>query len=181
MDISIDGTSFHSPRDKLNTGMLVEVFEGDKKLIHRKASHSSQFAFDVLETCQHKICLTPKSFYKKYFEGGSSPPYVVEELKFKIARVAIELKVGDEYLPTDVIDGGVEDMRQKVERLNGKMLAIMQDHWFLRLKEEGFRDLSEFINSRVMRWTLIQSIVLVLIGAYQLLTLERFFIKQKIE
>jgi len=47
-------------------------------------------------------------------------------------------------------------------------------------REAEFRDLSESVNARAVRWTLIQMVVLGVTCAWQLSHLRSFFIKQKL-
>ena len=47
-------------------------------------------------------------------------------------------------------------------------------------REAEFRDQSELTNSRVVRWTLVQLLVLGATCAWQLSHLRAFFIKQKL-
>lgn len=47
-------------------------------------------------------------------------------------------------------------------------------------REAEFRDQSESTNARVVRWTLIQLVVLGITCAWQLSHLRSFFIKQKL-
>jgi hypothetical protein len=54
------------------------------------------------------------------------------------------------------------------------MLMDMQE------REAEFRDQSEHTNSRVVRWTMIQLVVLGVTCAWQLSHLRAFFIKQKL-
>ena len=51
---------------------------------------------------------------------------------------------------------------------------------FQREREAEFRDQSESVNSRVVRWTFIQLFVLGATCAWQLSYLRAFFIKQKL-
>ena len=53
--------------------------------------------------------------------------------------------------------------------------------WFdIQEREAEFRDQSETTNARVVRWTLLQLIVLGVTCAWQLSHLRAFFIKQKL-
>jgi len=47
-------------------------------------------------------------------------------------------------------------------------------------REAEFRDQSESTNSRVVRWTIIQLVILAVTCAWQLSHLRAFFIKQKL-
>jgi hypothetical protein len=51
---------------------------------------------------------------------------------------------------------------------------------FYQERESEFRDQSETTNSRVVRWTVIQLVVLSAACAWQLSHLRSFFIKQKL-
>lgn len=50
----------------------------------------------------------------------------------------------------------------------------------LQEREAEFRDQSESTNARVVRWTLVQLVVLGITCAWQLSHLRSFFIKQKL-
>jgi hypothetical protein len=51
---------------------------------------------------------------------------------------------------------------------------------YVQEREAEFRDQSETTNSRVVRWTIIQLVVLGVTCAWQLSHLRAFFIKQKL-
>lgn len=53
-------------------------------------------------------------------------------------------------------------------------MCVMQE------REAEFRDQSESTNARVVRWTLLQLVVLGVTCAWQLSHLRAFFIKQKL-
>lgn len=71
-------------------------------------------------------------------------------------------------------------MTLKVQQLNKKLEEIHFEQETMREREAIFRDQSETTNSRVVKWTFIQLIVLVGTCAYQLRHLKSFFVKQKI-
>ena len=51
---------------------------------------------------------------------------------------------------------------------------------YLEEREAEFRDQSESTNAKVVRWTLVQLLVLALVCSWQLSHLRAFFIKQKL-
>lgn len=61
-----------------------------------------------------------------------------------------------------------------LEAVEGMLMGLMQE------REAEFRDQSESTNARVVRWTLLQLIVLGVTCAWQLSHLRAFFIKQKL-
>ena len=69
---------------------------------------------------------------------------------------------------------------QKVKDLNARLQDVRREQVFQREREAEFRDQSESVNSKVVRWLLIQLFVLSLTCAWQLSYLRAFFIKQKL-
>lgn len=74
----------------------------------------------------------------------------------------------------------IGEVVQKVKDLNARLQDIRREQVFQREREAEFRDQSELVNSRVVRWTIIQLIVLAATCAWQLSYLRAFFIKQKL-
>jgi len=67
-----------------------------------------------------------------------------------------------------------------VRDLNARLQDVRREQVFQREREMEFRDQSESVNGRVVRWTLIQMAVLGVTCAWQLSYLRAFFIKQKL-
>ena len=74
----------------------------------------------------------------------------------------------------------IDEVVQKVKDLNARLQDIRREQVFQREREAEFRDQSELVNSRVVRWTVIQMLVLGATCAWQLTYLRAFFIKQKL-
>jgi p24 family protein alpha len=88
------------------------------------------------------------------------------------------------------------DLVQRVRDLNGRLADIRREQIFQRVslyvssnrpmlthvkeREAEFRDQSESTNARVVRWSIIQIVVLGVTCAWQLSHLRAFFIKQKL-
>lgn len=47
-------------------------------------------------------------------------------------------------------------------------------------KEESFRQISEDTNSKVLRWAVIQTVILLSVGFWQMKRLKDFFIAKKL-
>lgn len=175
---------YYTPKDKLNTGVLIDVeetFDSNHRIVHQRGRSSGQFSFTALDSGEHRICLTARSFFKKWNSGGSNDPTIIEELKFKSARILIDFFIGDGTLLDSKRTGEVSTLNDKVKKLNDKLMDIKREQLFIREREEGFRDLSELTNERVVRWSIIQLGALLMTGIYQLFTLHRFFVKVKME
>lgn len=74
----------------------------------------------------------------------------------------------------------IGEVVQKVKDLNARLQDVRREQVFQREREAEFRDQSEIVNGRVVRWMMIQLVVLVLTCAWQLTYLRAFFIKQKL-
>ena len=68
----------------------------------------------------------------------------------------------------------------EVRKLNDKIRSIRAEQDYQRAREERFRDTSESTNSRVLWWSVIQTLVLLLAGGYQLFNLKGFFKSKKL-
>lgn len=64
--------------------------------------------------------------------------------------------------------------------MNDKIRSIRAEQDYQRMREERFRDTSESTNARVMWWSIIQTVVLLITGLYSLSNLKGFFKSKKL-
>ena len=95
-------------------------------------------------------------------------------------KLSLDLVIGESSNIESTDKGKIEGIMQKVKDLNGRLLDIRREQVFQREREAEFRDQSETTNARVVRWTLVQLVVLAVTCAWQLSHLRAFFIKQKL-
>lgn len=95
-------------------------------------------------------------------------------------RLTLDLAIGETSAIESTDKGKLSEIAQKVRDLNGRLQDIRREQVFQREREAEFRDQSESTNARVVRWTLLQLIVLGVTCAWQLSHLRAFFIKQKL-
>lgn len=133
---------------------------------NQKSSPTGEFTFTSFESGEHKFCLTPI-----YTDGTSN----------KAHRIFFDIAIGSAH---DYVDSKstrqVDALTQHVQSLNKKLQEIHREQEQMREREAIFRDQSESTNSRVVKWTIVQLIVLIGTCAYQLRHLKSFFVKQKI-
>ena len=111
--------------------------------------------------------------------------------------MTLDLVIGETSALGSSDKGKIQDIVQKVRDLNSRLQDIRREQVFQRVcpcavalvdpmlivdqeREAEFRDQSESTNARVVRWTLIQLVVLGVTCAWQLSHLRAFFIKQKL-
>lgn len=143
-----------------------ETFDNNHRVVSQKNTPVGQFTFTSLDSGEHKFCLTPKhtNWSKKTRH-----------------RVFFDLIVGDARpLVDSKRDSDVSYLTFKTNELIKKLNNIKREQSLLRLKEATFRDVSENVNSSTTKWTIIQLIVLIGTGVWQLSYLKNFFVKQKV-
>lgn len=172
---------FYAPLDKRYTGVLIDVeekFDTDHRVVHQKGPPNGQFTFSALESGEHRICLTPKSFYKRsWWDLSSGDDYASRDLRFKKSRLMVDFRIKDGEIFES--DRSVNTLTEQVNGLNNKLSDIRREQEFIREKEEIFRDQSERTCDRVVRWLVVQLGALVIICIYQISALLKFFLKVK--
>lgn len=172
---------FVTPKDKHNTGVIVdveEVFLSNDRVVHQRGSFSGRFSFSPLEQGLHRICLTPKLFYKRKWREENEQ--LLQELKFERARVTLDLATGDasRLFPEDPAE--IEELTSRIVLLVEKVSCIKREQSFIRAKEAGFRDLLERACARVVTWLVTQLGVVLVAFLCQLWMLIRHHMKRKV-
>ncbi|CAM9011520.1 unnamed protein product [Wickerhamomyces anomalus] len=134
----------------LKLAITVDVF------VSQKSSSSGDFTFSALDSGEHKFCITPS--------------YADKRTK---VRVFFDLVLAG----AETIDSKRQD---EVSVLTNKVKQLKLLTKFQKEREALFRDQSESTNTKVVRWSVIQLIVLLGTCAWQLQHLKGFFIKQKV-
>ena len=68
----------------------------------------------------------------------------------------------------------------EIRKCSDKLKSIRSEHGYQVKREELFRDTSESTNSRVMWWTLFQTLILTVSAVYQIYHLKSFFKSKKL-
>ncbi|KAJ3392202.1 Transmembrane emp24 domain-containing protein 9 [Entophlyctis sp. JEL0112] len=74
----------------------------------------------------------------------------------------------------------VDDLAVRVRSLKYVVTNIFNEQKYQRDREAEFRNFSESINGKVVRWTLLQIVVLVVVGFVQTRYLQQFLVSKKI-
>lgn len=150
-----------------------EIFDNDHRVVSQRGASSGKFTFTAADSGEHRICFTPTNVPSN--SGFSFFGSQVGGIKFEL-----DMAIG----ATSAIESSDKDklteVAQKVKDLNARLQDVRREQMFQREREAEFRDQSESVNGRVVRWTLIQCAVLGCTCAWQLSYLRAFFIKQKL-
>ncbi|KAL8972058.1 MAG: hypothetical protein Q9197_002955 [Variospora fuerteventurae] len=161
------------PNPDINVLVTVEeVFDNDHRVVNTKGSAAGKFTFSAADAGDHRICFLPS------VPGGGG--WLSGGQTIDGMRMTLDLAIGETSQIESTDKGKILDIVSKVKDLNGRLQDIRREQVFQREREAEFRDQSESTNARVVRWTLLQLVVLGATCAWQLSHLRAFFIKQKL-
>ncbi|KID87205.1 ERP1 protein precursor [Metarhizium guizhouense ARSEF 977] len=150
-----------------------EVFDNNHRIVSQRGSASGRFTFTAHEAGDHKICFVPSSTSgRSSWLSAHSPNGGI--------KMKLDLVIGETGQIESSDKDKLQDIASRVKDLNARLHDIRREQVFQREREADFRDQSESTNARVVRWIIIQLIVIGITCAWQLSHLRSFFIKQKL-
>ncbi|KAI0974144.1 emp24/gp25L/p24 family/GOLD [Xylaria arbuscula] len=169
-----DNTRAWTKHDGLTVYISVdEVFDNDHRVVSQRGSSSGRFTFTAHEAGDHRICFTPSSSSgRQGWLNAANPNGGV--------KLTLDLAIGESSEIESTDKTKLQDISQRVKDLNSRLQDIRREQIFQREREAEFRDQSESTNARVIRWMVVQLVVLGITCAWQLSHLRSFFIKQKL-
>ncbi|XP_020645934.3 transmembrane emp24 domain-containing protein 9 [Pogona vitticeps] len=151
-------------------GMFVEVKDPDEKVIlSRQYGSEGRFTFTSHTPGEHQICLHSNSTKFSLFAGG-------------MLRVHLDIQVGEhanDYAEIAAKDK-LSELQLRVRQLLEQIEQIQKEQNYQRWREERFRQTSESTNQRVLWWSIVQTLILVAIGVWQMRHLKSFFEAKKL-
>uniref|UniRef100_A0AAQ4PPQ0 GOLD domain-containing protein n=1 Tax=Gasterosteus aculeatus aculeatus TaxID=481459 RepID=A0AAQ4PPQ0_GASAC len=143
-------------------GMFVEVKDPDDKVIlSRQYGSEGRFTFTSHTPGEHQICLHSNSSKFALFAGG-------------MLRVHLDIQVGEHA--NNYAEIAAKD---KLTELQLRVRQLVEQN-YQRYREERFRLTSESTNQRVLWWSIVQTLILVAIGIWQMRHLKSFFEAKKL-
>lgn len=149
-------------------GMHVEVKNPQSKIIlSRHYAAEGRFTFTTHDAGEHVICIGTNS--TRWF-GGSK------------LRVHLDISIGDHAVDYAQIAAKekLSELQLRIRQLLDQVEQITKEQAYQRIREERFRHVSDSTNSRVLWWSLGQSIILILMGVWQMRHLKSFFEAKKL-
>ncbi|KYK60349.1 hypothetical protein DCS_01486 [Drechmeria coniospora] len=150
-----------------------EVFDNDHRVVSQRGQSSGRFTFTAQEPGDHKICFQPSS------SSGKTGWLSLKGDNGGI-KLNLDLVIGETNQIESSDKDKLHDISSRVKDLHARLNDIRREQIFQREREAEFRDQSENTNSRVIRWILIQLVIIGITCAWQLSHLRSFFIKQKL-
>ncbi|RWS06598.1 Transferrin-like protein, partial [Dinothrombium tinctorium] len=149
-------------------GMHVEVRDPDDKVILSKVySAEGKFSFTSHTPGEHVICLYSNS--SRWFANAQ-------------LRVHLDIQVGEHAIDYAHVaqKEKLSELQLRVRQLLDQVEQISKEQNYQRYREERFRQTSESTNSRVLWWSLGQTIILLAMGFWQMRHLKSFFEAKKL-
>lgn len=156
-----------------------ETFDNDHRVVSQRGSSNGKFTFTSAEAGEHKICFTPTSNSGRPGWQASTSGHQGHRGHVGV-KLSLDLAIGESSKLESTDKNKLEDLESRIRDLNSRLSDIRREQVFQREREADFRDQSESTNARVVRWILIQVVVLGVTCAWQLSHLRSFFIKQKL-
>ncbi|XP_065592243.1 transmembrane emp24 domain-containing protein 11-like [Cyrtonyx montezumae] len=151
-------------------GMFVTVTTPSAEVILSKLyGPTATFSFTSYMSGEHVICLQSNSTRLVAFAGNK-------------LRIHLDIRVGEHFLDEAVVQAKdkVNEVNVRIEHLLEQIHHISKEQNYEREREEKFRKTSEQTNSNILWWAVIQTLILVSIGIWQIKSLRDFFIAKKL-
>ncbi|XP_078054621.1 transmembrane emp24 domain-containing protein 11-like [Mustelus asterias] len=150
-------------------GMFVNVKGPDGQvLLHKLYRPESGFTFQSQFQGEHHICLMSNSTKVAVFAGNK-------------LRVHLDIQVGKhiDESPDEAKDK-MNEVKERVLHLLNQMQYISKQQDYQRSREEEFRQMSEDTNSNILWWAIIQTVILLSMGTWQMMQMKNFLITKKL-
>ncbi|KAI8836702.1 emp24/gp25L/p24 family/GOLD-domain-containing protein [Chytriomyces cf. hyalinus JEL632] len=139
------------------------------RVLNQKGAPKGKFTFTSTDFGEHLICVTAN--------GGAQGWFAHSRTKVEFDLIFGDVAHADTGASTK---GAVDDLAVRVRSLKYVVSNILNEQKYQRDREAEFRDFSESINGKVVRWTLLQIFVLLLVGYLQTRYLKQFLVSKKI-
>ncbi|KAJ3060258.1 emp24p/erv25p- protein [Podochytrium sp. JEL0797] len=139
------------------------------KILNQKGSPKGKFTFTSTDSGEHLICVTANGGANGFFQHSKT------KLEFDLVFGEVaHAEAGSSSKQS------VDDLSVRVRSLKYVVNNILNEQKYQRDREAEFRDFSETINGKVVRWTLLQIFILLLVGYVQTRYLKQFLVSKKI-
>ena len=150
-----------------------ETFDNDHRIVNQRGSAAGKFTFSAADSGEHRLCFTPANV-----PAGAG--FLFSGAQTGGVKLELDMVIGTSSSIESDDKDKMDEVVKKVADLNARLKDVRREQVFQREREMEFRDQSESVNGRVVRWTLVQLCVLGVTCAWQLSYLRAFFIKQKL-
>ncbi|XP_021391323.1 transmembrane emp24 domain-containing protein 11 [Lonchura striata] len=151
-------------------GMFVTVTSPPGEVLLSKLyGPQGTFTFTSYISGEHIIC----------FQSNSTRFAVIAGSKL---RIHLDIRVGEHFLDESAIQAKdkVNEVNIRLEHLIEQIHHVTREQHYEREREEKFRKTSEETNSNILWWAIVQTLILISVGIWQIKSLRDFFISKKL-
>ncbi|KAF8787916.1 Transmembrane emp24 domain-containing protein like [Argiope bruennichi] len=162
-----EGEKNSVPDSVKENGMMVEVLNPHNKIVlSRKYRSEGSFSFTSHEPGEHTICMHTKDF----------------KSSGRTLKIDLEIQVGEHTINYTAVakKQKLSEMQTKLKQLNEKAAEIIKELDYQRYREELFRESTEAISKRILMWSVAQTIVLIMVGVWQVQNFRMFIESKKL-
>ena len=153
--------------------MTVTVHNPDQKeILSRSYGAEGKFSFTSDQPGEFLVCMG---------SNATSSFNILKSTQQRL-RVNFKIKVGEHTQNYQEIAQQEEltEMQLHLRRMIEQTQGVAREQNFQRYRENKFRQQSEDISTKVLRWAVVQVVVLLCIGGYQMRHLRKFFEAKKL-
>ncbi|XP_062469480.1 transmembrane emp24 domain-containing protein 11-like [Pezoporus occidentalis] len=151
-------------------GMIVTVKSPSAEVqLSKLYGPQGTFSFTSYLSGEHFICLQSNSTRFVALAGSK-------------LRIHLDIRVGEHFLDESVVQAKdkVNELNIILEHLIEEINHVSKEQNYEREREEKFRKTSEGTNSNIVWWAIVQTLILISIGIWQIKSLRDFFISKKL-
>lgn len=169
-DLMVIGEYKHA--DAKTKYAVIKIYDAQGDEVYQEAAEATgRFAYPARASGEHVICVQSD-------RSKTSWPRSQGPAKF---HLKLEIHGKDSEINEHVAKKEhLTKLEREIEELDSKVDVILKDIAYSREQEKHFRDQGERINSRIMWWSLFQTLLLLLSGVWQIIHLKNFFRAKKL-
>jgi hypothetical protein len=157
------------PAGSTDQGVMLSVLDHTSNLItKRNIAENGTVSFTSQKRGSHKLCLT---LLNASWLGS------IKRARFKLDIDFTKDEVSHTHLASKE---QVSHLEQISENMIDRLAEIIKAQDYARQKEALYKDESEYINSRIIWFTLFQALVILVSGVWQIVSLRRYFVTRKL-
>ncbi|GBN53884.1 Transmembrane emp24 domain-containing protein 9 [Araneus ventricosus] len=147
--------------------MMVEVLNPRNKIVlSREYRSEGSFSITSHEPGEHTICMHTKDF----------------KSSGRTLKIDLDIQVGEHTINYTAVakKQKLSEMQTKLKQLNEKAAEIIKELNYQRYREEMFRESTETISRRILMWSVAQTVVLIMVGVWQVQSFRMFIESKKL-
>ncbi|NWS14288.1 TMD11 protein, partial [Pachyramphus minor] len=151
-------------------GMYVTVSTpSGEVLLSKLYGPQGTFSFTSHLSGEHIIC----------FQSNSTRLLAIAGSKL---RIHLDIRVGEHFFDESAVQAKekVDEVNVRLEHLIEQIQHVSKEQDYEREREEKFRKISEETNSNILWWAIVQTLILMSVGIWQIKSLRDFFIAKKL-